>query len=120
MRRVVAGIAGGCAFLTIAAATAVMSMAQAPQVIRMTVKRFEYSVKEITVKKGTPVVIEITSEDRVHGFSLPAFGKRSDVIPGQVTRVEFTPDKSGSFEYLCDIFCGDGHEDVNGKLVVID
>ena len=86
----------------------------------MTVKKFEYSVKEITVKKGTPVVIEITSEDRVHGFSLPAFGVRSDVIPGQVTRISFTPDKVGTFEYLCDIFCGEGHEDVTGRIIVTE
>ncbi len=94
--------------------------AQTHQTFTMTVKKFEYSVKEITVKKGTPVVIEITSEDRVHGFSLPAFGVRSDVIPGQVTRISFTPDKVGTFEYLCDIFCGEGHEDVTGRIIVTE
>ena len=120
MGRVVVGLAAACAFVAIAVVAAVVGMAQAPQTIKMTVKKFEYSVKEITVKKGTPVVIEITSEDRVHGFSLPAFGQRGDVVPGQVTRIAFTPDKTGTFEYLCDIFCGDGHEDVAGRITVTE
>jgi cytochrome c oxidase subunit 2 len=120
MRRFVIAAAGGFALLGTVGALATIGLGQTPQIIRMTVKKFEYSVKEIVVKKGVPVVIEITSEDRVHGFSLPAFGVRGDVIPGQVTRIAFTPDKSGIFEYLCDIFCGDGHEDVTGKLTVTE
>ena len=115
-----AAFLGSVAALGIVAAAATIGMAQAPKVIKMTVKKFEYSVKEITLKKGMPVVIEITSEDRVHGFSLPAFGARSEVVPGQPTRISFTPDKVGVFEYLCDVFCGEGHEDVTGKLTVTE
>jgi cytochrome c oxidase subunit II len=120
MPRFAIGFLGSIVFCGIVVAMTVIGAAQAPQVVKMTVKKFEYSVKEITVKKGTPVVIEITSEDRLHGFSLPAFGVRGDVLPGQVTRISFTPDKVGVFEYLCDIFCGEGHEDVNGKLIVTE
>jgi cytochrome c oxidase subunit 2 len=101
-------------------AGAVISAAQAPRVIAVSVKKFEFSVKEITVKKGETVVIEVTSEDRVHGFSLPAFGVRGDVVPGSVTRIALTPDREGSFEFLCDVFCGEGHEDVTGTLIVKD
>ena len=97
-----------------------LGAAPAPQLVKLTVKKFEYAPSEVRVKKGVPVVIEVTSLDRLHGFSLPAFGLRGDVVPGQVTRVEFTPDKAGSYVYLCDIFCGDGHEEVNGTLIVTD
>ena len=120
MRRLVVGLALGCVFLAGMAATALTGVAQTPQVIKLSVKKFEYSVKEITVKKGMPVVIEVTSEDRQHGFSLPAFVERGDVNPGEVTRIAFTPDKAGMFEYLCDIFCGEGHEEVTGTLIVTE
>ena len=43
------------------------------QVIRVTARKFEYSPNEITVKKGVPVVLEITSLDRDHGFKLREF-----------------------------------------------
>src|SRR5215204_4963011 len=109
-----AAIVGAASLL----AGAVISAAQAPRVVSVSLKKFEFSVKEITVKKGEPVVIEVTSEDRMHGFSLPAFGVRGDVVPGAVTRIAFTPDREGSFEFLCDVFCGDGHADVTGTLVV--
>jgi len=65
-----------------------------------------------------PVVIELTSKDRLHGFSLPAFGVRADAIPDKTTRVRFVPDKVGRHEFFCDVFCGDGHEEMSAVLVV--
>jgi cytochrome c oxidase subunit 2 len=40
------------------------------------------------------------------------------VIPGQKSRVAFTPNEAGTFTFRCDFFCGDGHEDMQGELVV--
>ncbi len=90
------------------------------QVIRVTAKRFEYEPSEITVKKGTPVAIEIVSLDRKHGFALPDFKVRADVKPGQTSVVRFTPDKAGRFTFHCDFFCGSGHESMTGTLIVVE
>jgi cytochrome c oxidase subunit 2 len=91
------------------------------QVIRMTAKKFEYSPNEITVKKDIPVVLEITSLDRDHGFKLREFGVRADIKPGQVNRVRIVPNKTGRFPFECDVFCGSGHEeDMTGELIVVD
>jgi cytochrome c oxidase subunit 2 len=89
-------------------------------VIRITTKRFDYSPAEVTIKKGVPVVLEFTSKDILMGFNLPDFGVRADIVPGKVTRLRLVPDKTGTFIFLCDIFCGIGHEEMNGKLTVID
>ena len=35
-----------------------------------------------------------------------------------VSRVHFTPDKVGEFHFSCDVFCGDGHEDMTGTVIV--
>jgi cytochrome c oxidase subunit 2 len=88
------------------------------QVIRFTARRFEFSSSGITLKKGVPVVLEITSADRLHGFNCPDLGVRADVSPGQPTRLKVTPAKAGVFVFHCDIFCGEGHEDMSGSLVV--
>ncbi len=90
------------------------------QVIRMTAKKFEYSPSEITVRKGVPVVLEITSLDREHGFKLREFGIRADIKPGEVTRVRIVPHRTGRFPFECDVFCGTGHEDMSGELVVVN
>jgi len=88
------------------------------QMIHMTAKKFEYNPSEITVKKGVPVVIEIVSLDRKHGFTIPELHIRMDVKPGEKNVVRFTPDRAGTFNFHCDNFCGDGHEGMAGKLIV--
>ncbi len=94
--------------------------AEGPRVVRIVAKRFSYTPSEITLRKGEPVVLELVSEDRVHGFKLPAFRIRTDVRPNEVTRVPFTPDRTGTFTFACDVFCGDGHDDMTGTLVVTE
>lgn len=96
----------------------VASVLPAERVIQIKAKKFDFTPDTITLKKGEPVVFEISSADRKHGFNLRAFGVRADVPPGGVSRVRFTPDKTGKFSFTCDVFCGDGHEDMTGTVVV--
>jgi cytochrome c oxidase subunit 2 len=90
------------------------------RIIKITTKRFDYSPAEVTVKKGVPVVLELTGKDVMMGFNLPDFGVRADIVPGKITRLRLVPYKTGTFIFLCDIFCGIGHEEMNGKLTVVD
>ena len=92
--------------------------ADTEQVIQIMAKRFEYSPKDITVKKGVPVVLEFTSLDRLHGFSCPGLGIRSDIPPQKVTRLRFVPQQAGTFPFHCDNFCGGGHEGMTGTITV--
>lgn len=88
------------------------------QVIRMTAENFDFSPNTVTVKKGIPVVIELTSKDRKHGFFLPDFGVKVEIAPGTVSRAQFTPNKAGTYSFACHVFCGEGHEDMLGTLIV--
>ena len=92
----------------------------AERVIHITAKKFDFSPDSITLKKGEPVVFEISSADREHGFNLRAFGVRTNVSPGKVSRIRFTPDKTGKFTFSCDVFCGDGHEEMTGTVIVTE
>ncbi len=89
-------------------------------VVKVEAKRFSYSPASITLRRGVPVVLEFASLDFVHGFKVPDLNLRADLPPGQVTRVAFTPERAGRFEFLCDNFCGSGHEEMNGEIVVVD
>jgi cytochrome c oxidase subunit II len=117
MRRAFAALSIG---LALAAAAPSHGIAGEPRVVRMVAKRFSYTPSEIRLKKGESVVLELVSEDRVHGFRLPAFKIRTDVRPNEVTRVPLTPDKTGTFTFACDVFCGDGHDDMTGTVVVTE
>src|SRR5215831_10009844 len=71
-----------------------------PQVIKITAKKFEYQPAEFKIKKGVPVVLELTSADVVMGFNSVDLGVRADVIPGKVARIKFTPTKTGVFAFF--------------------
>lgn len=88
------------------------------QVIQVTARRFTFAPSEIVVKKGRPVVLELSSLDFVHGFNIPSLNLRADLPPGKITRVRFTPDRVGEHPFVCDNFCGEGHEDMHGRIVV--
>lgn len=106
--------------LAAAATTASAADAAQEQVVKITAKKFEYSPREITLKKGVPVTVELTSLDRTHGFNCPGLNVRSDIPPGQTTRVRFVPDKAGRFDFHCDLFCGSGHEQMTGTFIVTE
>ena len=103
-----------------AAVRSAHAMRNDEQVIRISASSFEYKPSEITLKKGVPVTLELVSEDRHHGFKLSEFHLRVDIQPGVVEKIRFVPDKIGKFTFFCDVFCGDGHEDMSGILRVIE
>jgi cytochrome c oxidase subunit 2 len=89
------------------------------KVIKITAKRFAFTPGNITLKKGVPVVFEFRTLDVFMGFNLPDFNARADIVPGKVARLRLVPDKTGTFIFLCDVFCGGGHEKMNGQLTVV-
>ena len=95
-----------------------IAKAAAPGEIAIQASKFEFSPETVKVKRGQPVTFVLTSIDRIHGFKMPEFGVRIDIVPDQETRVTITPDKTGTFAFFCDVFCGDGHEDMAGTLIV--
>jgi cytochrome c oxidase subunit 2 len=101
-------------------AAAVMAVAAAPdeKVISVSAMKFEFLPATINLKRGEPVILELSSLDRVHGFKVPALGVDVAVLPDTTVRVRVVPDTAGRFAFLCDNFCGDGHEDMDGVIVV--
>jgi cytochrome c oxidase subunit 2 len=88
------------------------------KVIRIVAKKFEYAPAEITLEKGVPVVLELTTEDVAMGFYAPDFKVDAEIVPGKTIQVRLVPDKAGTFDFSCNVFCGDGHEDMSGKIHV--
>ncbi len=96
------------------------AIADSGQVIKITAKRYEYNPNKITLKKGVPVTLEFTSLDRLHGFNCPDLGIRGDILPGKGLKIQFTPQKAGTFPFHCDIFCGEGHENMTAEFIVTE
>jgi cytochrome c oxidase subunit 2 len=90
------------------------------QQVSMLAMKFDYWPDAVTVKKGKPVVLELSALDRIHGFAVPGLGLRTDITPGPPTILRFIPEKAGVYSLHCDNFCGDGHEEMAGRIVVTD
>jgi cytochrome c oxidase subunit II len=67
---------------------------------------------------GRPVKVLLRSIDVVHDFYVPEFRAKMDLMPGMVTRFWFTPTRTGTFEILCAGFCGIGHPQMRGNVVI--
>jgi cytochrome c oxidase subunit II len=113
---VLAVLAGMAVGGLMAAAAAVDS----EQHVSMQAMKFDYLPDQVTVKKGKPVVLELTTLDRLHGFDAPSLGLHTQIDVGPPTVLRFTPEKAGSFGIHCDVFCGDGHEGMAGRIIVTD
>jgi len=118
-RRLILALCG----LTLALGASAFGLQAATQskekVIKILARRFTFSPNQLTLKKGAPVVLELSTADVLMGFSVPDFQIRADILPGKGARLRLTPDKVGTFVFLCDIFCGSGHETMNGTLNVV-
>lgn len=74
--------------------------------------RFEYNPSVISVKKGERIKLIINNTDTLHGIRIPELG-----ISGS-DFVEFVGDKNGEFIWYCNNFCGDGHRQMQGTLII--
>jgi cytochrome c oxidase subunit 2 len=106
------------AFSLTATASVLVGAQDAEVRIAVVARKFEFVPDEIQVRRGDRVVLKFSAPDVAMGFALPAFKLRTDIVPGQVAELRFTADHEGRFDFVCDQFCGSGHEDMNGTLVV--
>ena len=106
-----------CGFAATIVAVAARAAAE-PRRIPVVARKFVFIPNEITVRQGESVVLEFSAPEVAMGFFAPELGLRTLIVPGEVAKVPFTADRAGRFDFLCDVFCGDGHEGMNGHLVV--
>ncbi|MEX8520084.1 MAG: cupredoxin domain-containing protein [Leptothrix sp. (in: b-proteobacteria)] len=93
--------------------------APAARHIAIVARKFVFLPNQITLKLGEPVVLEFTAPEVVMGFFAPDLQLRAVIVPGEVAQLPFVPQRAGQFDFLCDIFCGDGHEGMNGTITVV-
>ena len=74
---------------------------------------------ELVVPLGSAVKLNITSEDVLHSFYLPAYRIKVDAVKGMQTYTWFQADKIGLFDIHCTEFCGVGHYDMNAVLKIV-
>src|ERR1700742_1315374 len=96
------------------------SAPDSPKRIEVSVKKFAYTPSEVTLKKGEPVVLALTSDDVAHGLKFKELNLNTKFDKGKPGELAFTPDKVGDFVGHCSVFCGSGHGSMTLTLHVTD
>lgn len=76
-------------------------------------------INELHVPVGTPIRLDMISEDVIHSLFLPALRIKADVLPGRYTSLWFTADRTGTYPLRCAEFCGANHSEMTGRFVVM-
>ncbi len=71
-------------------------------------------------KKGQTYRLHISSMDLQHGFSVQPINMNFQVLPGYDHVLTITPTMSGDFPIICNEFCGIGHHQMTGKIIVTE
>ncbi|MNQ90314.1 Alternative cytochrome c oxidase subunit 2 [compost metagenome] len=73
---------------------------------------------EVRLPLDRPVKVLLRSKDVLHNFYIPQIRGKMDMVPGMVSHFWFTPTVPGKYEILCAEFCGVGHFNMRGYLLV--
>jgi cytochrome c oxidase subunit II len=74
---------------------------------------------ELFLALDKPAKMELRSLDVIHGFYVPAFRIKEDVVPGKQNYTWFTPTQLGTFDIECTVICGVNHANMLSKVVVV-
>ena len=64
---------------------------------------------EVVVPVNTTVRVLVTASDVIHAFAMPAFGIKTDAVPGRINEIWFKANKEGLYYGQCSELCGKDH-----------
>ncbi len=76
-----------------------------------------YQVNELHVPSGTPVTIQLRTQDVQHSFFLPTMRIKQDAVPGMIIPVWFEAKEPGEYPLVCAELCGWGHYKMGAKVI---
>lgn len=74
---------------------------------------------ELVIPINKAVKLDLISLDVIHGFFIPAFRIKQDVVPGKDNFVWFIGKEYGDYEIMCSAYCGLNHSFMESKVVVV-
>lgn len=110
---------------------------EADLVVQVTARKWEWdftypqygvslqATQELVLPVGRRVRFEVTSDDIIHSFWIPAFRMKADAVPGLTQVLYVTPDRTGTFEddfnlrVQCAELCGTGHPRMRTRLRIV-
>jgi len=76
-------------------------------------------INDLHVPVGEPILINMISQDVIHGLYIPALRIQMETLPGRYTQLWFKADRPGTYRLLCSEFCGTDHSVMGGLLTIM-
>lgn len=73
---------------------------------------------ELHIPINTPVVFVLSSDDVLHGFYMPVFRIKKDVVPGRYNKIWVKATMLGPYDLFCTQYCGQDHSSMRNHVVV--
>lgn len=77
-------------------------------------------INDLHLPVGVPIELQMTSEDVIHSFYIPAFRVKQDVLPGRYTTMWFEATRPGTYHLFCAEYCGTKHAEMIGTVHALD
>lgn len=88
--------------------------------VRMVAARYGFYPQEIEVPVGVPVNFRIASFDVLHGIHVHGTNLTTMVVPGYVSEVNTTFQKTGDYTIFCNEYCGLAHDEMWSRLRIVE
>jgi len=124
---IVVGVLGLAGFYLVKAFSRPAAEPMAGNVIEVAADMSGFDQKEIRVKVGQPVTVRLTSLDNEHHtdgggkhqWAIEELGVDIIAQPESSNYMTFTPEKTGTYTFYCDICCGGkANPTMSGQLIV--
>lgn len=87
--------------------------------VTMVAARYGFYPQEVEVPVNTPVTFRFASFDVLHGVHVPFTNMSTMIVPGYVSQVTTRFPRTGDYSFLCNEYCGLGHDFMWSRLKVI-
>ena len=78
-----------------------------------------FAYEEMVVPVGMTVTLDITADDVVHSWWIPALGGKMDAVPGYTNKTWFKATKAGTYKGQCAELCGRNHANMLARVRVV-
>lgn len=86
--------------------------------IMLHTSNWKFSPNTIRLKKGENVSLHLMGIQGNHGLAIPGLGINEVMAKGSMNMVKVPTDKTGTFDFYCNISCGAGHADMQGTIII--
>lgn len=73
---------------------------------------------ELHIPVNKDIQVNLSAEDVIHAFWIPAFRLKQDAIPGKNTQLRFVATKTGEYPVYCAELCGAYHGAMRTQVIV--